>query len=317
VDGKVYTLGAMGHLLCLDAKDGKVIWSKSLPEEFNSGVPMWGFSASPLVDGDKLITLAGGADHVVMALNKDTGKEIWHALSAKEIGYCPPVIVQAGGKRQLIIWHPESVNSLDPETGTPYWSEKLLVNAGMSIPMPRLEDNKLFVTGFYCGSMMLKLDSEQPAEQLLWKEKGKNEQPQSTKALHAVMSTPYLKDGYIYGVCSYGQLRCLKADTGERIWESLKATGAKDEPVERWANAFIIPNGDRFFIPNEKGDLIIAKLSPKGYEEISRAHILEPTSKTGSFGGNRSIVWSHPAFANKSMYARNDKEIVCVSLAAE
>jgi len=317
VDGKVYTLGAMGHLLCLDAKDGKVIWSKNLPEEFNSGVPMWGFSASPLVDGDKVITLAGGADHVVVALNKDTGKEIWHALSAKEIGYCPPVIVQAGGKRQLIIWHPESVNSLDPETGKPYWSEKLLVNAGMSIPMPRLEDNKLFVTGFYCGSMMLKLDSEQPAEQLLWKEKGKNEQPQSTKALHAVMSTPYLKDGYIYGVCSYGQLRCLKADTGERIWESLKATGEKDEPVERWANAFIIPNGDRFFISNEKGDLIIAKLSPKGYEEISRAHILEPTGKTGPFGGNRSIVWSHPAFANKSMYARNDKEIVCVSLAAE
>src|SRR5258708_27922714 len=103
----------------------------------------------------------------------------------------------------------------------------------MSIPMPRLDDNKLFVRGFYCGSMMLKLDSDQPAEQLLWKEKGKNEQPQSTKALHAVMSTPYLKDGYIYGVCSYGQLPCLETETGERLWETPKTPGAKHKPGDR------------------------------------------------------------------------------------
>jgi outer membrane protein assembly factor BamB len=317
-DGKVYGLGAMGDLFCLNSKDGKLIWSKNLVEEYKCSVPLWGFSSSPLLDGDRLICLVGGNDHIAVAFNKDSGKEVWHALSAKEPGYCPPVIVEAGGKRQLIIWHPESVNSLDPETGKLYWSEKLPVQAGMSIPTPRMEDGKLFVTGFYCGSMMMKLDSDKPSEQLLWKEKGRSEHPQNTKALHAVMCTPFLRDGYIYGVCSYGQLRCLKADSGERVWETLRATGDAKEPDERWANAFLVANGDRFFIPNEKGDLIIAKLTPKGYEELSRAHILEPTNKSGGFGGpTRSIVWSHPAFANKSMYARNDKEIVCVSLAAE
>ena len=91
------------------------------------------------------------------------------------------------------------------------------------------------------------------------------------------MCTPFLEDGYIYGVCSYGQLRCLKADTGERVWETFAAT-TSGEPV-RWANAFIVKNGDRFFLFNEKGDLIIAKLTPQGYEEISRAHLLEPTNK--------------------------------------
>src|SRR5262249_51177088 len=118
----------------------------------------------------------------------------------------------------------------------------------------------------------------------------------------------FLEDGYIYGVCSYGQLRCLKAETGERLWETFAATDG--EPV-RWANAFIIKNGDVFFIPNEKGDLIIAKLSPKGYEELGRTHLLEPDNHNCG----RWVVWSHPAFANRCCYARNDKEIICVSLA--
>ena len=80
----------------------------------------------------------------------------------------------------------------------------------------------------------------------------------------------------------------------------------------RWANAFLVKNGDRFFLFNEKGDLIIAKLSPKGYEETSRAHLLEPTNTAAG----RDVLWSHPAFANRCMYARNDKEIISVSLAA-
>ncbi|HTD87767.1 MAG TPA: pyrrolo-quinoline quinone, partial [Candidatus Binatia bacterium] len=78
-----------------------------------------------------------------------------------------------------------------------------------------------------------------------------------------------------------------------------------------WANAFLIKNGDRFFLPNEKGDLIIARLTPEGYQEISRAHLLEPTNTAAG----RDVVWSHPAFANRSVYARNDKELICASLA--
>jgi outer membrane protein assembly factor BamB len=125
------------------------------------------------------------------------------------------------------------------------------------------------------------------------------------------MATPFLDEHHIYGVCSYGQLRCLKADTGERLWGTLAAT-TNDGKETRWANAFLVRNGRRFFLFNEKGDLIIARLSPAGYEEISRAHLLEPTNSDPG----RAVVWSHPAFANQSIYARNDKEIVCASLAA-
>lgn len=311
--GKVYTLGTMGHLLCLDSASGKVVWSKHFPNELHAAVPMWGFAASPVLDGDKLVCLVGGEGSVVVAFHKDTGRELWRALSAREPGYCPPVIYDAGGKRQLIVWHPESLNSLDPETGKAYWSQPFAVKAGLTVPMPVLAGDLLFVTSFYNGSLMMKLDRERPAASVLWKGKGRGERPNLTDGLHSIMPTPVINDGYIYGVCSYGQLRCLKATTGERVWETLKATGNETEPVERWGNAFLTPQGDRCFLFNEKGDLIIARLSPRGYEEVSRSHLLDPTNRMPG----RPVVWSHPAYANRSVYARNDKEIVCVSLAAD
>jgi outer membrane protein assembly factor BamB len=322
--GNVYTLGTMGDLLCLDADKGKVLWSKSFMKDYKAVIPTWGFSASPLLDGDRLICLVGGEGSAVVAFHKDTGKEIWKALAPGGLGYCPPVIFEAGGIRQLIIWLPRLLASLDPETGKVYWREKSDAKAGMTIPMPRLEGDKLLVSCFYNGSMLLELDKRKPAAKVIWKGKhflkpeGYSEQPEKTDGLHCVMDTPVFKGGYIYGVCSYGQLRCLEAATGKRVWETLKATGGE---LERWSNAFIVAQGDRYFLFNENGDLIIARMTPKGYEQIDEAHILDPTNTMagGRFSRKpgRLVLWSHPAFADKAMFARNDKEMVCVSLAAE
>jgi outer membrane protein assembly factor BamB len=304
--GKVYSLGAEGNLMCLDATKGDVIWSHDFKKDLNAKTPMWGFAGNPLINGNKLICLAAGEGSIAVAFDKESGKEIWRALTAKEPGYSSPMIYESGGKRQLIIWHPESANSLDPETGTLYWSEPFASRAGMTIPTPRKLDDWLFFTTFYSGSLMLRLDPKKPAEEAIWKTQKVSEK--DTTQLNSVMSTPFLMDGYIYGVCSYGQLRCLNAKTGERVWETFQATTSGD-PV-RWANAFIVKNGDHFFLFNEKGDLIIARFSPKAYEEISRAHLLEPTSDAAG----RAVVWSHPAFANRRIYARNDKELICVDL---
>jgi len=217
------------------------------------------------------------------------------------------MIFEAGGKRQLVIWHGQSVNGLDPETGAVYWTQPAPTYQGMSIATPRMFGDSLFVTAYPNTSLMLRLDPAKPAATTLWRTLKVNEK--DTTHLNAVMCTPFLEDGFIYGVCSYGQLRCLKMATGERVWETFQATTG-GEPV-RWANAFIVKHGDRFFLFNEKGDLIIARLSPRGYEEISRAHLLEPT---GNAAG-RAVLWSHPAFANRHAYARNDQEIICVDLA--
>jgi outer membrane protein assembly factor BamB len=318
-DGKVYTLGTMGDLFCLNEKDGKVIWSKNFPKDYQAPVPLWGFAAHPLIEGDKLICLVGGKDSEVVAFNKDTGEEKWKALSMKNsfVGYAPPMVFKVGDKRQLIVWDPEKVNGLDPETGAALWQtdkDTFRCKNSLTVSTPRLDGDRLFITAFYEGGLMLKLNKDKPGVSVVWKAQDRGETPERTDTLHSIMCTPYVKDGHIYGVCSYGELRCLKEEDGSRVWESLKATGTQTTPTERWANAFLTPQGDRWFLFNEKGDLIIAKLSPKGYEEIDRAHLLAPTTPLEK---NRNVLWSHPAYANKSIYVRNDKEIVCFSLAAE
>ncbi len=305
VDGqRVYTLGAEGNLYCLNVKDGSEVWSKQLKKEYDVETPIWGFCGHPLVDGDKLICLVGGEGSIAVAFNKNTGEEIWRSLEGSDPGYSPPTIVQLGGKRQLIIWHAKSVNSLDPETGQLYWTMPLEPNYGMSIISPRPWNDLLYVGAIINKSLLLKVAADAGSARIVW-EGGRD------VGLGPVMSAPYLEDGYMYGVDGQGELRCVELESGEHLWSTYEATTGDRRAGS--ATAFLVKHQDRFFLFNEKGELIIARLSPKGYEEISRAKILEPTSTAQG----RTVVWSHPAFANRCMYARNDKEIVCVSLAAE
>ena len=309
-DGKVFTLGAEGDLICLDAKEGRVLWSRDFKKDFGAKTPVWGFAGHPLLDGKKLICLVGGENSVAVAFDKDTGKELWRALDAREPGYCPPTLITAGGTRQLILWHPESVNSLDPETGEVHWSQPWAIRSGLSVATPRQAGDLLLLSSFYNSSHCFRLDAKKPDAVLEWE--GTRNSEKNTTTLHSLISTPFIENGHIFGVCSYGQLRCLKLDTGERLWETLGAT-TRDGKETRWANAFLIKQGDRFFLANELGELIIARLTPKGYEEIGRTKLIDPDNTDP----HRNVVWSHPAFANRCIYARNDHEIVCASLAAD
>jgi outer membrane protein assembly factor BamB len=301
--GKVYTLGTEGNLLCLDSSTGKLNWSRDFKKDYGVKAPMWGFSSHPLLDGQKLICMVGGEGSTVVAFDKDTGKEIWKALTAKEPGYCPPMIYEAGGKRQLIVWHAEALASLDPETGKTYWSEPVNAYAAMSISTPRKAGDQLFITAAMSTAILLRLAADRPHADVVWR---KNKQQE---AMHSVFSTPFFADEYIYGCTNDGELVCLKADTGERIWGTMQPN---NNQKLRSGDVFLIKNGDRFFLFTEKGDLIIAKLSPKGYEELARTHLLDATSSAWG----RQVLWSHPAFANRCIFARNDKELICVSLAA-
>ncbi len=303
VDGeRLYALGAEGNLFCLESSTGNVVWAKDLKTEYNlSEAPHWGFAAHPLVDETSLYCIVGGEGSVAVAFDKLTGDEKWKALSARTQGYCPPTMIDAGGTRQLLIWHPESLNSLNPKTGEVYWSFEMAPAYDMAIIAPIHFGDHLFTTALQGTSLMLKLDPVAPTATEVWRGHGP----------HPDHNPPIVVDGHIYGVDEQGQLRCFNAETGDRVWEEL-ATCTKGRPANS-TTGFIVANNDKYFIMTEQGELIIARMSPDGYEELDRAKILEPTSRTG----NRSVVWSHPAFANKCMFARNDKEIVCVSLADE
>lgn len=302
--GKAYTLGAEGHLFCLDFESGKVLWSHDLKKEYNTKSPIWGYAAHPLIDGQRLICMVGGKGSAVVAFDKDSGKELWRALDCKQLGYCPPMIYEAGGKRQLIIWHGEAVNSLDVETGKLYWSHPIDSYMGMAIATPRKLDDLLFVTLPYKQATMLRLAADKPDATVLWKGDRKE------IGFDSCFGTPFFEDGHVYGNCSHGELFCIRADTGEQLWRTLDPNKGHNRQS---SDIFIVKNDDRFFLYTEQGDLIIAKMTPKGYEQVSRTHLLDPTYATHG----RDVLWSHPAFANRSIYLRNDKEIICVPLAGQ
>ena len=316
VDGEfVYTVGSMGDLNCYAAKDGKLVWSKNYVKDFKAKIPIWGFASHPIIDGDKLICVTGGtSENLVIAFDKTTGKELWHSQDiAADCGYAAVMIYDFDKIRTAVVWHQNAVIGLDPETGKRLWKYDFPVKYALTAPTPRqVGSDQLFITAFYDGPVMLKIEGNKATP--VWKGKKASEKPDETDGLHSIMPTPFIKDGHIYGVCSYGELRCLKADTGERLWSTRKptiGTPTEEGKPTRWGNAFLTEHADRFFIFNEKGELIIAKLTPKGYEEIDRAAIVAPTNKDAG----RKTVWVHPAFAGKKMSVRNDVELVCVDLA--
>ena len=302
-NGKVYALGAEGNLWCLDAQTGKVIWSVDFVKDYGAKTPMWGFAAHPLVDGDLLYCVVGGEGSVAVAFNKNTGKEVWRALSAREPGYCPPSIIEHAGVRQLLIWHSDSLNSLDPRTGKVYWTVALKSFVGMAIVAPRKWGSYLLASN-YGVAALLKLDDDRPGAEIQWRGEPKN-------AIFSANVTPFIEGGTIYGCdIETGALMAVDLMDRTRLWQTTAATFGGPRRA-RYGTTFVVKNGDRFVLFNEKGDLILANLTRQGYEELGRQHVLEPTSTAF----DRSVVWSHPAFANRCLYARNDKELVCVSMA--
>ena len=154
---------------------------------------------------------------------------------------------------------------------------------------------------------MIGLDPNQPAAEEVWRGEPKD-------AVHSGNSTPLFVGGVIYGTdCNDGSLIAVDGENGSRLWETFEATKPGETRFVRHGTAFVTRIGetDRYFLMSETGDLLIARLTAKGFEELGRFHVLEPTAEC--FG--RSVVWSHPAYANRTAYVRNDKEIVAVDLA--
>jgi outer membrane protein assembly factor BamB len=294
-NGRVYSLGRLGHLFCFDARTGDVIWQRNLTKDYGIGFAPG--APSPLIDGDLLILFIGGKpDAGVVALHKHTGTEVWKALD-EVLTFSSPIVIVSGGTKQLIVWTQESVTSLDPATGTTWWRQRLLTSADYAVSTPAFHKDRLLI-----GGLMLQLDSDKPAAKVLW--------PASrapSRRIFSHTSTALFRGDFVYSAKSSGELICVEASTGNQIWESTKVTDLKNG-----ASIHLTPNGDSVLLYTNQGELIRAQLSPQGYKEISRVAVLQPTFP---FAG-RNVAWAAPAFANRRIYARSGKELVCASLAA-
>jgi outer membrane protein assembly factor BamB len=305
-DGKAYSWGTMGNLHCLDASTGKVLWEVNSVEQYSSRMPVWGMASNLILVDDLLIVQLGGTGGACMvAFHKDTGNEAWRALD-DEASYAAPVLILQAGQQVLVCWTGESITGLNPQNGAIFWSipfepREMIMNIADPVYAPPY----LFLSAFFDGSYLFKLGQDTLSAELVYHRHGVSER--MTEALHCCISTPIVRNGFVYGIDSYGETRCLDLQTGDRIWEDLSlVTGG------RWANVHLVNQADKVWGFNETGELLLGKFSPEGYRNLGRVKVIEPVRISPN--PRNGVNWAHPAFAADHIYVRSDSKLVCLKV---
>ena len=290
VDGdRVYVLSAKGKLYCLDAGNGEKVWGHDFVTEFESGMPGFGFSTSPIIEGDSLLIEAGGKDgKSIVAFDKGTGAILWtsHTDGA---GYSSPIVIDSNGVRQAIFLTGKSLVSVSPADGTIYWKHVPWptgndINAAVPILLP---GDRIFVSAAYDkGSVLLQMksDGDEMSVEEVWR---------SHDVMENWMSSSVLLGEYLYGF-DEGILKCIEASTGEQKW----AHRGFDRGTLLLADGHLI-------ILGEGGNLGIAEASPSEYKGVAETQVLE------------GRCFTPPTFVGGKLYLRNQKELVCVDLSAK
>ena len=287
--GRVYTVGALGHVHCFDATSGKVLWDCHLQDDFGGRLPMWGYAGSAFLAGELVILLPGAKDASVVALDKRTGRPVWSSLS-DEPGYATPTLIQVDGEQQLICWTAENVRALHLATGRLLWTVPYKVTYGVAIATPVYHNGIVFVSGYWEGSKAIRPGRNAEEAELLWDE---------NRYLRGLMSQPLCRGEHLYLLDKQYGITCFELKTGRKLWDDKNTATPRGRNPQ--ASLVRLRGSDRVLILNAEGELILAELTPDGYREHARAAIIDRT-------------WAHPAYAGKRVYARSDQELVCVEL---
>lgn len=289
--GRLYTLGAVGHLHCLDAASGRVLWSKDLVAEERAAIPQWGLAAAPLVDGDLVIVHAGLPGGCYAALEAATGRWRWRS-GDDPAGYATPIVIEHAGVRQLVGWTPEHVVGLRVEDGRPLWQVPYKVTYGVSIASPIFHQGLVLVCGYWEGSKAIALGPRPEDARLLWEE---------NRYLRGLMDPPLVRDGYAYLLDKQHGVVAFELASGQKLWTD----GNRLTPRDRNPQLSLVWLGDsdRAIGLNSEGELLLIRLTPQGFEELGRPKVVGRT-------------WAHPAYAGTTAYARDDEQLVAVALTA-
>jgi len=289
-NGRLYTLGAVGDLRCLDARSGRVIWKRQLVEADGAQMPTWGFAASPLVVNGLVIVQAGAKDGSYIGFDQNSGQPKWKAGN-DPAGYGTLRYFRRGQTSLFVGWTPEHIVGFS-QSGSTLWRIPYKVTYGVSIADPIIHDGLVVVCGYWDGSRGIAIDKK-GIGQLKWTQK---------KNLRGLMSQPLCRQGHAYLIDRSHGLVCFRVATGEVVWKDehrLTPRGRYPQASLVWASG--PGNGDLAVALNSDGQLVLFDAKPSGYREWARAP-----------GG--SGTWAHPAYSKNLVVALDDSQIVCVEL---
>lgn len=326
VDGeRLYVEGLAGNVACLQMADGKILWRRNLTEDFGGRVPMWSYRESPLVDGDKLIVTPGGADAILVALNKLTGETIWKATlpdspagdsatpgnsgdgrgGARGPGggggaaYASPIAIDFDGQRQYVQLTARTLIGVASSDGKFLWRYDRPANRmGINCATPLYQDGMVFASSAYgAGAGLVKLsknaDGAVTAEEVY-----------ATTDMQNHHGGVILLDGCLYGASGGnegGALVCLDFKTGKILWDQRAAVGRRAKGSLALADGML-------YYRMEDGVVCLIEPNPQQYTERGRFQQPDRT---------RVPAWAHPVVANGKLYIRDQDILFCYDVKAK
>lgn len=280
VDGNMlYALGALGQLTALSAQDGKKIWAHNLRTEFDSEIPQWGTSTTPIVEKDLLIVDVGGnADHSIMAFHKKNGTVQWKVHTDKQ-GYSSPIAVTVNGVRQILVFTGTSLVSVSPQ-GKVLWKYPWRTSWDANIAAPVfVPPDKVFISSSYdVGAALLQIKADSVQE--IWK----------SRVMKNHFNSSVVDGNNLYGFDD-ATLKCIDVMTGAEKWK-----------VSGFGKGSLILADRHLIILSERGKLALAEATPTAYKEVATAQPLD------------GKCWTMPILANGKLYLRNQKTLVSLDL---
>ncbi|MCL2072315.1 MAG: PQQ-like beta-propeller repeat protein [Marinilabiliaceae bacterium] len=297
-DDRLYLLRPAGDIHCLSAIDGKILWQRNLPEEFDGKImSQWGYSESLLIDDNLMICTPGGESGTMAALDKYSGKTVWIAKEwTDEAAYSSPIVAEIEGVRQYIQQSAKGIAGVSAKDGKLLWRLEIEGYKVAVIPTPLYHENLVYATaGYNAGSTAIRLSKEN--------ETFKTEIVYANTNMCNYSSGVVLIDGYLYGFSETSGWTCQNLETGENVWH-IGRGGSK------FGNGGMVAINDRLLLSEGRGALLLIEASPNGWKEFGGFDVPERTT----IETNDNLVLTHHVVANGKLYVRDQDLLFCYEL---
>jgi outer membrane protein assembly factor BamB len=294
VDGdRVYAISGPGRLVCAAAVDGKVLWQVEMKDELGGKTPNWGYTESPLVDGDRVVCTPGGKQGALAAFNKQDGRPLWRSTDFTEgAQYASIIPAEIHGKRQYIQLTQQKLVGVAAESGAVLWTADWPGKTAV-IPTPIVRGNQVYVTsGYGVGCMLVSIGPDNAVTKVYENQLMKNH--------HGGV---VLVDDHLYGYSDGVGWLCQDFATGETVWREREALGK---------GCLTCAEGRLYLQDEQRGDVVLAAAAPTGWSELGRFR-LQPQTEQRSPKGK---IWSHPTIANGKLYLRDQELLFCYDISA-